>query len=190
MNRTALFLGAHPDDIEYGCAGTLLKLQDQGWHIIYQAFTTCEDIPGNENILTEWGKAIELLKPDWHQLEQFANTRLPDYNREIREILTHHKNHSSPSLVFTHPLHDLHQDHQTVAAETLRTFKQCSILTYPTPKSTPQFTPNAFMIIGSKLAKYKQKILDCYQSQIIRNAYPLKPTYPYYEPFEVIRWIL
>ena len=190
MTKTALFLGAHPDDIEYGCAGTLLKLMEQDYQTIYQIFTLCDNIEGNELILKEWRDATALLTPTWTFYQNYGNTELYKSNHKIRHILEDLRDKHSPSLIFTHPLHDIHQDHSTVAQETLRVFKTQSILCYPTPKSTPRFTPNCYSLLSGEEYLRKREILDCYVSQHTRNKYPYTPTYYEYEPFEVIRWIL
>ncbi len=167
MFNRVLAVGAHPDDVEFGCSGSLLVLKNNGAEIKYLVFSKCTDLPRNQGIEKEWEKAIQILglKKPHASLLDFPNRQLYAHEAKIREILETIRDNFQPSLVFTHSLDDVHQDHSTVRQECRRVFKSTTLLGYESPRSSVQFCPNYYFLIPDEIATRKRQLVECYQTQ-------------------------
>ncbi len=140
-----LALGAHPDDIEIGCGGTILRLlaelrQPEVLWVVFGA--TAE-------------RALEARASAGAFLEGIANARvvvrdyrdgfLPYHGAAIKDEFEQLKREFSPDLVFTHYRDDRHQDHRLVSELTWNTWRHHLILEYEIPKYDGDFgSPNFF----------------------------------------------
>jgi len=107
-----------------------------------------------------------------------------------------------PDIIFTPSSFDTHQDHQTVREETLRAFKECTILGYEQPWNNITFNTLAFIPLNDEHIERKIDALKCYEIQKYRKY--LNPEFirglaqtrgtqineKYAEAFEVIRWVI
>ena len=166
-----LCLGAHCDDIEIGCGGTLLKLLARGgaWDVTWAVFSS--DPP----------RARELQSSARRFLRRAANTRLLTYEftdsffpaeyaalKKTFEVL---KELPSPDVVFTHQRADVHQDHRLVGELTWNAFRRHLVLEYEIPKYDGGLTtPNAYVQLSKTQAAAKvHALLDCYRSQQLKD---------------------
>lgn len=163
---TVLAVGAHPDDIELGCGGTLLKLAGAGAHIRAVCFSK-----GRRGALSDADRALEtrtaLGTLGIHDVDilDFEDTNLSRFLNEMVEVLAEHVRTLRPTRVYTMFQHDRHQDHRAVyeaSAIGCRSVKQ--LLGYETPSSYPNFTPTVFEQIGAEL-EGKVSALKCHRSQ-------------------------
>lgn len=211
MNITAqriLVLAPHTDDGELGCGATIHRLSKQGHQVYYAAFSACQlSVPSHlpqDILITEVKKATPLLgiEPERLLLLDFE-VRTFNYRRqEILESLLKLKKEIQPELVFMPSVSDLHQDHQTLANEALRAFKDTSMLCYELPWNNMSFETTCFVKVDEHDVKAKAKALLQYQSQKHRPyaneefVFSLARTRgvqinsQYAEVFEVKRWIL
>lgn len=160
---TVLCLGAHSDDIEIGCGGTLLKLVDE-----------VEDLTVHWVVLTAKGKrhdearasAEHVLASVEHRqilLNEFRNGFFPYIGAEIKEYFESLKALKNPDVILTHCLHDRHQDHRTVAELTWNTFRDHAILEYEVAKYDGDLAaPNAFVTLPEDTLHEKVRILERY----------------------------
>lgn len=128
-----LCLGAHCDDIEIGCGGTLLKLleSNRGAHVDWIVFSSgavrdAEARAGAARLLGGAGSANVVV-------ESFRERYFP-YLPEIKEYFDELGATLRPDIVFTHFRDDLHQDHALLAELALNTFRNHLILEYEIPK--------------------------------------------------------
>ena len=99
-------------------------------------------------------------------------------------------------------MHDLHQDHSTIAMEGLRAFKRTTILSYELPWNNLNFSTQGFVIVSEAHLKKKTTALSCYESQhhryymseeFIKSLAITRGTQigqKYAEAFEVVRWMI
>jgi len=128
-----LFLGAHSDDIEIGCGGTILRLAEQypkacfHWMVFSAAGPRGEEATRAANLFA----GSRLHGP---QLKTFRDGFLPYLGAEVKQVFEDLKASVSPDLIFTHSRIDGHQDHRLIAELTWNTFRNHLILEYEIPK--------------------------------------------------------
>ena len=203
-----LVLAPHTDDGEFGCGGTIAKFLEQGKEVYYVAFSTAEKSvpPGmpKDILKTEVKEAIRRLgiPPKNLIIYNYEVRKLNFARQEILEELVKLKQDINPQLVFLPSLHDLHQDHQTIATEGIRGFKQVSILGYELPWNNITFHTQAFVQLTQDHLQKKVDALGAYQSQqgkiyanedFIRSWAKTRGTQigtELAETFEIVRWII
>lgn len=165
-----LCLGAHCDDIEIGCGGTIMKLADKYGiqQLLWLVFTSSDERAA------EAKKSAEHFAQDCKKKEiiikDFKDGFLPYDARQVKLSLEELKPFN-PDIIFTHYRHDLHQDHRTVCELTWSTFRNHLIFEYEIPKYDGDLgSPNCYVIIDEGAARKKvQIIMDCFQSQAKRQ---------------------
>jgi LmbE family N-acetylglucosaminyl deacetylase len=165
-----LFTGAHPDDIEHGAGGIFCRLLRQKKHKVkYLSFSYCTDLERNRKIKDDINNIqhhLEELGCEFLMLD-FPNRKFPKDAFEIREVLEHEKVFFNPSIVFTHWEGDIHQDHQVVANECYRVFRNQTILGYECLRSCPKFAPSVFLLIDQIDLDSKIDLLSLYKTQAL-----------------------
>lgn len=165
-----LCLGAHCDDIEIGCGGTLLRLVEANMiaHIHWVVFTSNE--PRKKEAMASAGAFLSPLKKSTATLEvhSFRDGYLPSSWSRVKNVFEKIKNVIAPDLIFTHYKQDMHQDHRTLGELTWNTYRNHMILEYEIPKYDGDLGhPNLFVPLTAQHAKRKQQIiLDCFKSQL------------------------
>jgi LmbE family N-acetylglucosaminyl deacetylase len=164
--RTILCLGAHADDIEIGCGGTILKLTAQHAGLRVHWVVLSSDLAR----AGEARRGAELFLKDAGEreiaIQQFPESYFPSEGRRIKDYFESIKG-ISPDLVFTHYRHDLHQDHRLVSELAWNTFRDHLILEYEIPKYDGDMgQPNVYVNLDEALCKRKiQHIMECFTSQ-------------------------
>jgi LmbE family N-acetylglucosaminyl deacetylase len=129
-----LCIGAHSDDIEIGCAGTLLRLQEAGvrcditWVIGSGQLQRGREAKSSARALLRRAESLDVVLGD------LPDTRFPAAFEAAKEFLASIRDRVSPELIFTHQLEDRHQDHRLIAELTWQTWRDHLILEYEIPK--------------------------------------------------------
>ena len=166
-----LVLAPHTDDGEFGCGGTMARLVEEGSDVRYIAFSIAtRSLPEGfapDTLAREVREATaELGIPDANlTVHDFDVRTFPDHRQEILELLISIWNEWEPDLVFQPSLHDVHQDHQTIAAEGLRAFKRTTILGYEIPWNNFDFAYQAYFSLTAAHVERKVAALEKYASQ-------------------------
>jgi len=124
--RRVLAVGAHPDDIELGCGGSLCIAQRAGLELHAAVLSRCEDESPRKNPNlrgNEFLRACGVTGAKPHVF-RMPNRELPENRREVMNIMESLQEGVSPDLVFIPFLDDPHQDHSTVAQAAIRTFRR------------------------------------------------------------------
>lgn len=164
---TVLCLGAHCDDIELGCGGTLHELSRRHptLHFAWSVFSA--DAPREQ----ETRQAASRLLPVPLNLDvevyNFSASYFPARWSDIKSQLELIKQRPAPALIFTHYLHDRHQDHRLIAELTWNTFRDHCILEYEIAKYEGDLGhPALFMPLESSTVELKLRtIAECFPSQ-------------------------
>jgi N-acetylglucosamine malate deacetylase 1 len=169
--QRALVLAPHTDDGEFGCGGTMARLVEQGAEVRYVAFSIAtRSLPEGfaaDTLRHEVAAATRELGIPTERLtvHDFDVRTFPERRQEILELLIELWNDYAPDVVFQPSLHDIHQDHQTVAAEGLRAFKRTTILGYEIPWNNFDFAYQAYISLERQHVERKAAALACYASQ-------------------------
>jgi LmbE family N-acetylglucosaminyl deacetylase len=160
-----LAVGAHPDDIELGCGGTLYKAVQRNAKVIAVFMTKGEKSGEIETRTEESLMALGSLGVTEVYFGDFPDTEIPN-NHETIAFLEKFAIKYKPDIVFTHTVNDLHQDHRQVGWLSMAAYRNIpKILAYETPRVRPaQFLPNYFIDITSCVDR-KWAALKCHISQ-------------------------
>jgi LmbE family N-acetylglucosaminyl deacetylase len=162
-----LCLGAHCDDIEIGCGGTILKLATAERKIEVQWVVFSSDERRKREAVKSAEGFLCGIVTKKVSIHQFRDGFFPYVGTELKERFEELKTEFSPDLILTHYRHDLHQDHRLVSELTWNTFRNHLILEYEIPKYDGDFgSPNFFVPLDESTCRRKiDAILDAYQSQ-------------------------
>jgi LmbE family N-acetylglucosaminyl deacetylase len=153
-----LCLGAHSDDIEIGCGGTVLTMArpDTVFHwVVFSA-------PGERAREARQGASLFLRAACQYEVvvKQFRDGFFPYVGAEIKEYFEELKAVISPDVVFTHYRGDRHQDHRVISELTWNTFRDHLILEYETPKYDGDLgSPNCYVAFDEALCSMKTEYL-------------------------------
>ncbi len=206
--KKVLVLAPHTDDGEFGCGGTIAKLIKNNVSVHYVAFSACKQsvlpqFPA-DILITEVKEATAILGiPPQNLILKDYDVRTFNYHRQaILEDMIQLRATIQPDLVLMPALHDIHQDHQTIAEEGLRAFKHTSILAYEIIWNNLNFNSTCFVTLSPEDIALKTKALNAYKSQAHRpyanetfiNALAhtrgVQIGSQYAETFEVLRWVM
>ena len=166
-----LCVGAHCDDIEIGCGGTLLLLRERAPRAEIHWVSLC----GDELRLREMrASAVRFLGEAGAQRVRsfgFRDAFLPWEGARVKECFEALKRELDPDLIFTHALGDRHQDHRLVAELSWNTWRDHSIFEYEVPKYEGDLgRPNAYVALHPEIVERKLKtLLEVYPSQASRS---------------------
>lgn len=162
-----LCLGAHSDDIEIGCGGTLSQLarrkprSEFRW-VVWSA-------PGTRAREAERGarKFIGQASKGAVRLYEFRDGYFPSYFGAIKDAFESLATEFRPDIVFTHTREDRHQDHRVISDLTWNTFRNQLILEYEIPKWDGDLgQPNLYVPLSKRAARRKSKaLLDVFGTQ-------------------------
>ena len=169
--KRVLVLAPHTDDGEFGCGGTMARLVEEGAEVRYVAFSIAtKSLPDGfapDTLAREVRDATaELGIPEAHlTVHDFEVRTFPARRQDILELLIALWEEWPPDVVFQPSLHDVHQDHQVVAAEGLRAFKRTTILGYEIPWNNYDFAYQAYFALERSHVDRKVAALERYASQ-------------------------
>ncbi|MFA6435464.1 MAG: PIG-L deacetylase family protein [Elusimicrobiales bacterium] len=161
-----LGIGAHPDDLEFGCGGIFTKLAGNG-HKINMLVMTGGDVGGLAEVRrTEQEKAAKLLKARlfWGG---FMDTDVP-MSRELIQAIERRVALIRPDLIFVNSENDTHQDHRNVAKAVITAARYTKNLIFYEVPTTLNFAPTAFSDIGAVISD-KVRLLKCHRSQVYKT---------------------
>lgn len=167
---TVLCLGAHCDDIEIGCGGTLVELAHRhpNLRFVWLVFS------GDSIREAETRAAAAALLPDAQisiAVHRFRMSYFPHVGAEIKDAFESLRSRVTPDLIVTHHLGDRHQDHRVVAELTWNTFRDHPILEYEIPKYEGDLAqPQVYCPLSSSSVETKiDALLRCFPSQSRRQ---------------------
>jgi LmbE family N-acetylglucosaminyl deacetylase len=162
-----LCLGAHADDIEIGCGGTVLELLERypgtcvHWVVFGAAGARRKEAGESAHRFLERAGEKSVM------IREFRDGFFPYVGADIKALFEDLKGEFAPDLVFTHHRNDLHQDHRLISELTWNTYRDHLILEYEIPKFDGDLgAPNAFAPLAPTTCKEKiAGILEVYESQ-------------------------
>lgn len=161
-----LALGAHSDDIEIGCGGTLLALQERyELDVTWVVFGASGERAGEAR--TSAARFLERAAESRVVVEGFEDSFFPYHGERIKRRFEELKSEVSPELVLTHARDDAHQDHRLICELTWNTFRDQLVLEYEVPKWDGDLgRPNVFVPLEERVAERKvELLLECFPTQ-------------------------
>jgi LmbE family N-acetylglucosaminyl deacetylase len=164
-SKVVLAVGAHPDDIELGCGGTLYKAVQAEAQVIALYMTRGGKTTDAHVRMRESTEAMHILGVKEVCFESFPDTEIPD-SFEAVNCLEQYALKYQPDIVLTHSINDTHQDHRRVGWLAMSSFRNIpKILAFETPRVRPAaFLPTYFVNITGCVDK-KWEALRCHISQ-------------------------
>jgi len=168
-----LVLGAHPDDIEIGCGGTMLRLVADD-RVARVRWVVCTGVGDRAAEARDAASAILDGVPDREVVilggrDGFLSLTGADLKQSFEGL----KSGVEPDVVLTHRRDDRHQDHRFISDLTWQTFRTSMILEYEIPKYDGDIgNPNLFVEIPESVVRRKIEILTTmFPSQLDRDWY-------------------
>jgi LmbE family N-acetylglucosaminyl deacetylase len=163
-----LCLGAHSDDIEIGCGGTLLKLIETYPNASVHWIVFSANPERAAEAVASAHAFLEPLQDKRIVVQGFKDGFFPYTGAQIKAYFETLKSEVSPDLIFTHYRHDLHQDHRLLCELTWNTFRDHLILEYEIPKYDGDMgVPNFFVHLDQTTCRRKTGlILEHFKSQL------------------------
>lgn len=206
--KRILALAPHADDVVLGAGGTVAKWLEEDKEIFHVCFSICEkSVPKGlpKDILERESKeaatVLGIASKNLY-IYKFEVRTFPQFRQDILEIMIDLREKLKPELVLMPSLKDVHQDHQTIAAEGTRAFKNISILGYEQPWNAMSFASQLLVTLRKKHLDKKAQATSCYHSQKHRRYTNKEFLYgwartrggqincDYAEAFEVVRWVI
>ncbi len=164
-----LCLGAHADDIEIGCGGTIMRLLDEYieanvyWIVFSSSSNPQREFEARRSAETILGGAKEREIA----IKDFRDGFFPYAGAEVKEYFEELKGRIRPDVVFTHYRNDLHQDHRLISNLTWNTFRDHLILEYEIAKYDGDLgCPNFFVPLEKRVCGKKiEHLLGNFGSQ-------------------------
>jgi len=169
--QQVLCLGAHSDDLEIGCGGTILKLIEMYPDLNFYWVVFSATGLRKEEALASANTFLSSVKQKNILIKEFKDGFFPYNGGEIKECFEQIKQEISPDLIFTHYRHDRHQDHRLISDLTWNTFRNHLILEYEIPKYDGDLgNPNLFVHLNQSVYQKKIKhLMEYFSTQVNRH---------------------
>ncbi|MQA90559.1 MAG: PIG-L family deacetylase [Gemmatimonas sp.] len=162
-----LCLGAHSDDIEIGCGGTILRLLAERrnvevlWVVFSGSTARQQEARCSAELFLRRAARTEVIT------HNFRDGFFPYQGAELKEAFEELKRRTSPDVIFSHHGQDMHQDHRLVAELTWNTFRDHLVLEYEIPKYDGDLTsPNMFVALDRPTCELKvSHLVEAFMSQ-------------------------
>ena len=151
-----LCIGAHSDDLEIGCGGTVMtwlasmRAVEVTWFVLSAEGPRASEARRSARALLARAVAHKVV------IAAFRDGYLPAQYADVKNFFEERKKEINPDVVLTHWLQDRHQDHRLVAELTWNTWRNHLVLEYEIPKYEGDLAPpNAYVPIPASLARRK-----------------------------------
>jgi LmbE family N-acetylglucosaminyl deacetylase len=155
-----LCLGAHSDDIEIGCGGTILHLLETvgpcpvHWVVFSAAGDRAREARASAELFLDKASESHVM------VHGFKDGYFPYQGAAVKDAFETLKVEVDPDVIFTHCRHDLHQDHKMLSQLALNTYRDHLILEYEIPKYDGDLrTPNVYVPLSERARARKLEIL-------------------------------
>ena len=155
-----LCLGAHSDDIEIGCGGTILRLIEECKKVRFYWVVFSADERRAKEALSSARSFLKGAREKQIEVHNYRESYFPYIGSEIKDFFEKLKNKFNPNLIFTHFRQDLHQDHRLISELTWNTYRNHLILEYEIFKYDGDLgSPNLFVPLEKRVCQKKVRFL-------------------------------
>lgn len=171
--RRLLAIGAHADDLEIGCGGTMLRLVrespglDVTWVVLAASGEREAEARASAAAFLDGAGEVQMI------VHGFRDGYLPHERAAVKDVFEELKALVDPQLVLTHTSDDAHQDHRLVRELTWNTFRDHLILEYEIPKWDGDLgRPNVYVPLDEEIVARKvELLLEHFPSQAVKHWY-------------------
>ena len=196
--QSVLAIGAHPDDVEIGAAGTLPMHRRMGHEVSILTLSRGARGGAEDTRASESQQAAKVIGATLYH-EDLQDTQIAEGDPTIG-VISRVVRAVRPTVIYTHSLHDVHQDHRNTHRAALVAVREVGrVYCFQSPSATVDFRPTRFVPIDEQLDR-KLQAIDAFASQVEIRGY-LEPDLieatarywsrygeaRYAEPFEVVR---
>jgi LmbE family N-acetylglucosaminyl deacetylase len=158
-----LAIGAHPDDVELGCGGLLLKAAKTGHNVFLYTLTTGSASGDPNERIKELKFSADYIGADASWIDNLEDTKL-SLNSEMINHIEYIINKSRADIVYTHSPSDTHHDHRAVAEASIEAARLVNnVLSYEIPV-TKDFKPQVYYDI-SDVIEDKIRLINLFMTQ-------------------------
>jgi LmbE family N-acetylglucosaminyl deacetylase len=158
--KRVLCIGAHSDDIEIGCGGTIIRLVESNPKLEFYWVVFCSNATRAKEAKDSARSFLGRISRKTIDIRNFRDGFLPKHWAEVKECFEEFKAAFDPDVIFTHCRHDLHQDHRTLNELSWNTYRSHLILEYEIPKYDADLrSPNTFVALSSAQCRKKASLL-------------------------------
>ena len=155
-----LCIGAHSDDIEIGCGGTILRMMAEMPSLEVRWIVLSARGARKQEALASAKRFLQSTRLKRVVVKQFKESFFPYVGDKIKAFFEQLKAEFDPDLILTHYRHDLHQDHRVVSDLTWNTFRDHLIWEYEIPKYDGDMgVPNVFSSLNREVCTEKIRLL-------------------------------
>ncbi|MBD3166793.1 PIG-L family deacetylase [bacterium] len=162
-----LALGAHPDDIEIGCAGTLLRFVEAGAEVNLYIATEGQRGGAPEMRVREAERAADKMKVKEIFWGDFMDCEIP-HGLELIQSIEKAIKAVAPDFLFVHYFNDTHQDHRAMAGAAQSAGRRVPNFLFFESPTTQHFAPYTFCNINTTITQ-KIELLETHFSQVART---------------------
>ena len=155
-----LCLGAHSDDLEIGCGGTVLSWLESSrpidvtWVVLTAQGERTRETRHSAAALLRRAASVDVV------LGEFRDGFLPSQYEQVKAFMESVKLRCVPDIVLTHRLEDRHQDHRLISELTWNTWRNQFVLEYEILKYEGDLgQPNVFVPLRAAIARRKAEHL-------------------------------
>jgi LmbE family N-acetylglucosaminyl deacetylase len=162
-----LAIGAHPDDIEIGCGGTLIKYARQGHEVFLLVMT---EGSGSGEVAVrrrEQEEAAQILRATKLFWGEYPDTAIP-LDRQSIHSLERILHVVEPDFIFVHFQDDTHQDHRNLSVATITATRYTRNVLFFEGPTTQNFSPSVFVDVDTVLED-KVAALEAHASQVTKT---------------------
>jgi LmbE family N-acetylglucosaminyl deacetylase len=164
---SVLCIGAHADDIEIGCGGTMLRLLAERSRVFVHWVVLTSDAVRAREARASAARLLRRAHSREVDILQFRDAFLPHDGAAVKVAFQRLAAARSPDIIFTHHSRDAHQDHRFAAELTWNTFRDHTILEYEIPKYDGDLgQPSVFVPLSASIRARKiRHLMSAFPSQ-------------------------
>jgi LmbE family N-acetylglucosaminyl deacetylase len=168
VRESVLAIGAHPDDVEIGAAGTLLAHKTAGDSIWILTLSHGARGGAEAQRVRESAEAARIIGAMLF-MRDLEDTRIPEGNPTI-SLVEEAIAEAQPTVIYTHSLHDVHQDHRNTHRAVMVAARRVErIYCFQSPSATIDFRPTSFVPIGDHVGRKLESIRAFASQAAIRD---------------------
>ncbi|MFQ5900692.1 MAG: PIG-L deacetylase family protein [Thermodesulfobacteriota bacterium] len=162
-----LAIGSHPDDIEFGCSGTLIKYKRTGANIFLLVLSEGSSGGSSNERKREQMESAKIIGANEVFWGEYEDTKIPS-NKDLIDRMEYYMAKVKPDFIFANYPEDTHQDHRNLASAVISAARHTKNLLFYEGPTSVNFNPNVFVDV-SDVFDDKIRCLEAHASQVTKT---------------------